>query len=69
MTTPSTLDEAVATARQLMADDPQSFKCGYTLENAAIAVAEVYGFDRAEVEARLHAVAGDPHIWPVELAP
>lgn len=49
---PTTLDDAVAMARQLMQDGPR-FQRGYTLENAALAVADVFGFDRAAIEAAL----------------
>ena len=50
MTAPRTFDEAVVFAQALMAEDPRSMRVGYTLENAAIAVAEVFGFDRAALE-------------------
>lgn len=44
---------ASALAFDLMQGDPASFKQGYTLENAAIASAEVFGLDRSDVEQRL----------------
>lgn len=49
MTAPQNFEEAVAFARELMVDDRSSFKQGYTMKNAAIAVAEVYGYDRADL--------------------
>lgn len=49
MTAPQNFEEAVAFARELMVDDPSSFKRGYTMRNAAIAVSEVYGYDRADL--------------------
>jgi hypothetical protein len=55
MTDPQTLDEAVAFARSLMAGDDATYKAGYSLENAAIAVAEVFGFEREAIEERLSA--------------
>lgn len=54
MKNPSTITEAVEFAAGLMKGDPETFKQGYTLENAAIAVAEVFGFDRQEIERELH---------------
>ena len=53
MDKPQTFSEAVAFARLLMQNDSLSLKRGYTLENAAIAVAEVYGFSREELETEL----------------
>lgn len=53
MTTPRTLTEAVEVAYALMQGDPATLQAGYTLENAALAVADVFGFDRTQVEARL----------------
>ena len=52
MDAPRTLQEAVDMARKLMQHGPD-FKQGYTLENAAIAVAEVFDFSREEIEHEL----------------
>ena len=46
---------AVAMARLLMQDDPETFKAGYSLENAAIAAAEYMGVDRQPVQDALEA--------------
>jgi predicted RNA-binding protein associated with RNAse of E/G family len=50
---PRNIIEAADFARELMRDDAVAFKRGYTLDNAAIAVAEVFGFDRTELEHEL----------------
>lgn len=45
----SELDAAVRMARDLMRGDAATFKAGYTKENAALAVADVFGVDAADV--------------------
>jgi hypothetical protein len=46
----NTISAAVALAEDLMADDPATFKAGYSAANAAIAAAEVFGIERSQVE-------------------
>jgi len=49
---------AVAFASDLMQDHRDSFKQGYTLENAAIAASEIFpAMSRAEIEERLNSQA------------
>jgi len=44
---------AIILAKGLIQDDPATFKAGYTLENAAIAAAEVHGVDREVIRQHL----------------
>jgi len=46
---------AIDMAHSLMLSDPQTFKQGYTPENAAIAAAEIYGVDREAIRQHLEA--------------
>lgn len=49
---------AAAFALDLMEGDDTRFKAGYSLANAVIAAAEVFGIERATVEAHVALVNG-----------
>ena len=47
------LRDAIVLAKGLMKGEAATFKAGYSLENAAIAAAEVYGVDREVIRRHL----------------
>lgn len=49
MEAPQTLTAAVAMCRDLMRDDPATFHRGWSLENAALAVEEVFGWSQQDL--------------------
>lgn len=46
---------AVCMTLDLMRDDPETFKVGYTIENASWAAADLFGLDREEVAVKTRA--------------